>query len=36
VSSAKEKQMKIAMRDVLVHQAREPLFAVMLARHKAG
>ena len=28
--------MNVAMRDVLMHQAREPLFAVMLTRHKAG
>jgi hypothetical protein len=36
VSSAKEEQMNVTMRDVLVHQARQHLFAGVLTRHKAG
>jgi hypothetical protein len=34
VSSAKEKQMNVAMMDVLVQQARPSLFAVKLTRYK--
>ena len=32
LSSAKEKRMNVTMRDVLVHQARQPLFAITLTR----
>jgi hypothetical protein len=35
MSSAKGTQMNVTMTDVLAHQARQPLFADVLTRHKA-